>query len=78
MNTFVVNIPMIDHPLVVEVRPRQDANNSYELYYNNELCGGIFCNEHNIWIYEPHHHAALLLNEDQIEHLGAEIGRHTK
>lgn len=78
MNTFEVAIPMKDHPLVISVKQRENKTSTYDLYYNNDFCGCIFCNEHNVWIYEPHHHAALLLDEEQIMHLGHEIGEHSK
>lgn len=75
-NTFEIDIPMKDHPMAVIVKPREDANstNVFDLYYCDELCGCIFMNENSVWIYEPHAHAALLLDAGQIQHLGREIG----
>lgn len=77
MNPFDVEIPMIDRPLVITVKLRDGQTPPvHDLYYCNELTGCLFCNEHNVWIYEPHQHAALLLNEEQIKHLGKAIGQH--
>jgi hypothetical protein len=76
-NAFEIDIPMKDRPMVIMVKPREaDASNVFDLYYCDELCGCLVKNEHNIWIYEPHAHAALLLNAEQIQHLGQEIGAH--
>jgi len=75
-NSFEIDIPMKDHPMAVLVEPRDDAKNAnvFDLYYCDQLCGCIFMNENNVWIYEPHAHAALLLDAEQIQHLGKEIG----
>ncbi|WP_295769330.1 hypothetical protein [uncultured Mucilaginibacter sp.] len=75
-NVFEIEIPKKDHALAVKVQRREKAEeaNVFDLYYCDELCGCIFKNEHNIWIYEPHAHAGLLLDADQIQHLGHEIG----
>jgi len=79
MNPFEVEIPMIDRPLVITVKHRAEANASvYDLYYNDGLCGYMYCNEHNVWIYKPHLNAALLLDENHIQHLGKAIGEHSK
>jgi hypothetical protein len=74
--SYTINIPMKDHPMEVVAKQREDAGsaNVFDLYYCDELCGCIFKNEHNIWIYEPHAHAGLLLNAEQIQHLGGQIG----
>jgi hypothetical protein len=74
-NTFEIDIPRKDHPLVVIVQPRdnESAANVFDLYYCEQLCGSIFKNEHSIWIYEPHAHAALILDAGEIQHLGAAI-----
>ncbi|MCJ8209535.1 hypothetical protein MUY27_07430 [Mucilaginibacter sp. RS28] len=77
MNPFEVAIPMKDHPMMITVKPGENEN-TYDLFYEDELCGYMICNEHNVWIYEPHHHAALLLDADQIQHLGSEISKQTK
>ncbi|MBS7565176.1 hypothetical protein KHS38_12255 [Mucilaginibacter sp. Bleaf8] len=74
-NTFEIDIPMKDHPMVIMVKPRSESN-SYDLFYCDELCGCFFKNEHSVWIYEPHAHAALLLNAEQLQHLGQEIDKH--
>lgn len=73
--SFEVDIPMKDRPMAVMVRPRNETDkaNVYDLYYCEQLCGCIFKNEHNIWIYEPHAHAGLLLDAEQIQHLGQKI-----
>ena len=77
MNPFDVEVPMKDSPLVITVKHRDDQKTPiYDLYYCNELTGAMFCNEHNVWIYEPHKHAALLLDEEHIKHLGKAIGQH--
>ncbi|WP_345952388.1 hypothetical protein [Mucilaginibacter sp. PAMB04168] len=75
-NTFEIDIPKKDHPIAVIVQSRDDADsaNVFDLFYCDQLCGCIFKNEHNIWIYEPHAHAGLLLDAEQIQHLGKEIG----
>ncbi|QQL50806.1 hypothetical protein [Mucilaginibacter ginkgonis] len=79
MNPFDVEIPMTDKPLTINVKHREESDNqTFDLYYCGECCGVMFCNEHNIWIYEPHHHPALLLDEEHIKHLGHSIGQHTK
>lgn len=78
MNSFDIEIPMKDHPMVVTIHPAPDKESTYNLYYSDELCGCMFCNEHNVWIYEPHHHAALLLDEEHIKHLGHEISQRVK
>jgi len=70
---FDISIPMKDHPMIVTAQSKPDTSNTYDLYYCDALCGCIFCNEHNIWIYEPHAHAGLLLNAEQIQFLGKEI-----
>lgn len=76
-NTFEIDIPMKDHPVVIIVKPRDQDKNVFDLYYCDELCGCMVKNEHGIWIYEPHAHAALLLNAEQIQHLGHEISAHS-
>ena len=80
MSSFEIDIPMKDHPLVITVKQADNAEpqQKFDLYYCGELCGYIFCNEHNVWIYEPHQHAGLLLDADQIQHLGKEIGKKSK
>jgi hypothetical protein len=79
MNPFEVEIPMKDRPLVITVKHRAEANASvYDLYYADGLCGYMYCNEHNVWIYKPHLNAALLLDESHIQHLGKAIGEHSK
>jgi len=74
-NTFEIDIPRKDHPLAVIIKPREDTQNThvFDLYYCEELCGCMFMNENSIWIYEPHVHAGLLLDAEQIQHLGKEI-----
>lgn len=37
-NTFEIDIPMKDHPMVIMVKPRSESN-SYDLFYCDELCG---------------------------------------
>ncbi|MVN91548.1 hypothetical protein [Mucilaginibacter aquatilis] len=75
-NVFEIEIPKKDHAIAVKVQRREKSEeaNVFDLYYCDELCGCIFKNEHNIWIYEPHAHAGLLLDASQIQHLGHEIG----
>jgi hypothetical protein len=77
-NSFDISIPMKDHPMIVTIQPRKDENNIqvYDVYYSDAICGFFFCNEHNVWIYETHEEPSLLFNEDQIKHLGKEIGQH--
>jgi hypothetical protein len=78
MNTFEIDIPRKDHPLAVIVQPREAKEaNIFDLYYCDELCGCIFKNENNVWIYEPHAHAGLLLDAEEIQHLGKAIAEHT-
>lgn len=79
MNSFEVTIPMKDHPMVITIKAA-DKESTYDLYYDNELCGCLFCNEHNVWIYEPHHqhHAALLFDPEHIQQLGHEISQQVK
>jgi hypothetical protein len=77
MNTFEIDIPRKDHPLAVIVQPRKgEETNIFDLYYCDELCGCIFQNENSVWIYEPHAHAGLLLNAEEIQHLGKAIAEH--
>ncbi|WP_462265155.1 hypothetical protein [Mucilaginibacter sp.] len=75
-NAFEIDVPMKDRPVVIMVTPRENESNVFDLSYCNEPCGCIFCNENNVWIYEPHAPAALLFDEVQIKHLGAAIGAH--
>jgi hypothetical protein len=77
-NSFEIDIPMKDRPMAVIVKQREKAEeaNVFDIYYCDELCGCMFKNENNVWIYEPHAHAALLLDDVQIQHLGKEIGEH--
>lgn len=75
-NSFEIDVPMKDHPVVIMVKPRAGDSNSFDLEYCDEYCGCMFRNEHSIWIYEPHAHAALLFNAEQIQHLGASIQQH--
>jgi hypothetical protein len=78
MNTFEIDIPRKDHPLAVIVQPREgEETNIFDLYYCDEFCGCIFQNENSVWIYEPHAHAGLLLNAEEIQHLGKAIAEHT-
>jgi hypothetical protein len=78
-NSFEIDIPRKDHPMAVIVQPRENAEsaNVFDLYYCDQFCGCMFQNENSIWIYEPHEHAALLLNAEEIQHLGHEIGEHS-
>lgn len=75
-NSFEIDVPMKDHPVVVIVKPRENDKNVFDLEYCNEPSGCMFANEHGIWIYEPHAHAGLLLNAEQIQHLGKAIKTH--
>ncbi len=72
---FEIDIPMKDRPMAVMIKQREEAEtaNVFDIYYCDELCGCIFKNENNVWIYEPHAHAALLLDDTQIQHLGKGI-----
>jgi hypothetical protein len=74
-NSFEIDIPMKDHPMAVIVKAREPQTTipTFDLFYCDQLCGCIFRNEHGVWIYEPHAHAALLLDAEQIQHLGKEI-----
>jgi hypothetical protein len=78
-NIFEIDIPRKDHPMVVMVQPRNDDNAAhiFDLFYCDQLCGCMFKNEHGVWIYEPHAHAALILNAEEIQHLGADIAEHS-
>jgi hypothetical protein len=77
-NSFEIDIPKKDHPMAVIVQPREgEKANIFDLYYCDELCGCIFQNENGIWIYEPHAHAGLLLDAEEIQHLGREIAEHS-
>ena len=73
--SFEIDIPRKDHPMAVIVTSRDDREsaNVFDLFYCDQLCGCIFHNENGIWIYEPHAHAALLLDAEEIQHLGREI-----
>ncbi len=77
MNSFHIDIPRKDHTMTIRV---EDANKpkltAYNLFYNDQLFGCLVCNENNIWIYEPHAHEALILNAEEIQHLGKQIGQH--
>lgn len=66
--------------MVIIVKPEQDSElkEKFDLYYCDELCGYMICNEHGVWIYEPHQHAGLLLNAEQIQHLGRKIESRTR
>jgi hypothetical protein len=77
MSTFYIDIPRHDHSMTVRVNgPQEENKRSYELCYNEQTCGSIIQNEHGIWFYEPHEHAGLLLNPEEIQHLGKEIKQH--
>ena len=78
-NTFEIDIPKKDHPMAVIVKRRDEADNAnvFDLYYCDQLCGCIFQNENSVWIYEPHAHAGLLLDAEEIQHLGKEIAEHS-
>ncbi|MFD1255459.1 hypothetical protein ACFQ3S_01510 [Mucilaginibacter terrae] len=78
-NNFEIDIPMKDHPMAVMVQRRDETDNAhvFDLYYCNEFCGCMFQNQNGVWIYEPHAHAALLFDAEQIQHLGKEIGEHS-
>ena len=79
INTFEIDIPRKDHPMAVIVKRRDETDNAniFDLYYCDELCGCMFQNENSIWIYEPHAHAALLFNAEEIQHLGKAIAEHS-
>ncbi|RYE28524.1 MAG: hypothetical protein EOP42_16670 [Sphingobacteriaceae bacterium] len=74
MNPFNIEIPRKDHNMIVRVenadKPKLTA---YNLFYEDQLFGCLVCNENNIWIYEPHAHEALILNAEEIQHLGKQI-----
>ncbi len=74
--SFEIEVPMKDHPVVIMVTPRENTRATFDLTYCDEPCGCMFSNEHGIWIYEPHAHAGLLLNAEQIQHLGKAITQH--
>ncbi len=77
-NTFEIEIPKKDHPIMVMVKPRDGSEaNIFDLHYCDQLCGCIFMNENRIWIYEPHAHAGLLLDAGEIQHLGKAIGEYS-
>lgn len=73
--SFEIDIPRKDHPMAVIVTSRdvKESAKVFDLFYCDQLCGCIFQNENSIWIYEPHAHAALLLDAEEIQHLGREI-----
>lgn len=73
--SFEIDIPRKDHPMAVIVTSRdvEESAKVFDLFYCDQLCGCIFQNENSIWIYEPHAHAALLLDAEEIQHLGREI-----
>jgi hypothetical protein len=79
MNSFHIDIPRKDHTMTIRV---EDANKpkltAYNLFYNDQLSGCLVCNENNIWIYEPHTHEALILNAEEIQHLGKQISEQIK
>lgn len=74
MNMFSVVIPKKDHNIEIRVEKVEgQARPTFNLFYCDDPAGVMYCNEHNIWIYEPHGHEALLLNREEIEHLGKNI-----
>ena len=76
MNKFKVTIPRKDHGMEIEVLEAEgEKRPTYNLSYNDETVGCMYCNEHNIWIYEPHGKEALLLNAEEIQHLGKNISQ---
>lgn len=75
-NSFEIDVPMHDHPVAVMVIPRDNEKNVFDLEYCNAPVGCMFSNAHGVWIYEPHAHAGLLLNAEQIQHLGKATQQH--
>jgi hypothetical protein len=59
--------------VIVQSRESAESVDVFDLFYCDQLCGCIFANENGVWIYEPHAHAALILDADEIQHLGREI-----
>ncbi len=77
MNPFNIEIPRKDHPMTVRVENSNKPNlTAYNLFYEDQLFGCLVCNENNVWIYEPHAHEALILNGEEIQHLGKQIHEH--
>lgn len=76
MNPITIEIPRKDHNMTVRV---ENANKpkltAYNLFYEDQLFGCLVCNENNVWIYEPHGHEALILNAEEIQHLGKQISQ---
>ncbi len=74
MSLFNIDIPRKDHTMKIQVEKRErELQQTYNLFYNGQLFGCLVCNENNIWIYEPHAHEALILNAEEIQHLGKQI-----
>lgn len=48
---------------------------TYNLHYCEDYVGCMYCNIHNIWIYEPHGKEALLLNAEEIQEFGKNIAQ---
>lgn len=74
MSSFNIDIPRKDHTMEIRVEKAEgEKQPTYNLYYCDQYSGCIFCNENNIWIYQPHAHEALILNAEEIQHLGKQI-----
>ena len=79
MNTFHIDIPRKDHTMKIRVEKADSGpKRTYNLFYNDQFSGCMFDNENGIWIYEPHAHEALILNAEEIQHLGKQISEQIK
>ncbi len=74
MSPFTIGIPRKDHTMEISVEKVEgEKHPTYNLFYCGQSAGCMFCNENNIWIYEPHGHEALILSAEEIQHLGKQI-----
>ena len=76
MNQFNIDIPRKDHTMEIKVEKVEgEKQPTFNLFYCDQFSGCMYCNEHSIWIYEPHGHEALLLSAEEIQHLGKQISQ---
>ena len=74
MSKFIIDIHRKDHCLEIGAeKAEKELRPTYNLFYKEQSCGCLYCNENNVWIYEPHGHEALILSAEEIQHLGKNI-----
>lgn len=74
MTPFTIRIPRKDHTMEIDIEKVDgEKHPTYSLFYCGQSSGCMYCNENNVWIYEPHGHEALLLSAEEIQHLGKNI-----